>query len=127
MGIEDFWGNLYQWVDGLYFGEGVSLISDGNFNDTGAGYESHPRSTATFNYPQNYKDVEGDNISGFIPKTPGGSSSTFYPDYGYVYTGNVPLFGGDRSYGASAGAFFFVCYSASDAYSSVGARLAFCG
>lgn len=127
LGMEDFWGNLCQWVDGLYFAAGVSLIGDGNFNDTGAGYDSYPRNTETFNYPQLYKDVEGGNVGGFIPKKPGGSQTTFYPDYGYVYTGSVPYFGGYRSDGASAGAFYFVCLSASSAFALIGARLVFCG
>ena len=127
LGMEDFYGNLCQWVDGCYFAAGVSLIGDGNFNDTGAGYDSYPRNTETFNYPQPYKDVEGGNISGFIPKKPGGSQTTFYPDYGYVYTGYVPCFGGYRGSGANAGAYYFSCYSASLASSYIGARLVFCG
>ena len=43
LGIEDFYGNLYQWVDGYVSGNNIVLVADGNFNDTGDGYESHAR------------------------------------------------------------------------------------
>lgn len=129
LGIEDFYGNLTQWVDGYVSGANISLISDGNFNDTGAGYDSYARNAGTFNYPQAYKDIEAGNILAFTPKTPGGSNTTFYPDYGYITNSvYVPVFGGDRSHGTSAGAFYFYCSnSASYASAYVGARLCFCG
>ena len=129
LGIEDFWGNLYQWIDGYVSGNGVVLIGDGNFNDTGSGYESHARSGQQFNYPQYIKDVEAGNITAFTPKTGGGSETTYFSDYGYMMNSvYLPLFGGYRSSGAYAGAFYFSCgISASYAHSHVGARLCFCG
>lgn len=129
LGMEDFWGNLLQWVDGYVSGNGVVLIGDGNFNDTGSGYESHARSGQQFNYPQYIKDVEAGNITAFTPKTGGGSETTYFSDYGYMMNSVfLPIFGGYRSSGAYAGAFYFSCYySASIADSSVGARLCFCG
>lgn len=129
LGIEDFWGNLYQWIDGYVSGNGVVLIGDGNFNDTGSGYESHARSGQQFNYPQYIKDVEAGNITAFTPKTGGGSETTYFSDYGYMMNSvYLPFFGGDRSYGANAGAFYFSCGgSASGAGSNFGARLCFCG
>ena len=127
LGIEDFYGNLYQWVDGYVSGNNIVLVADGNFNDTGDGYESHARhGSVSYSY---IKDVEGDNILAFTPKTGGASTTTYYADYGHI--GNsayVPYFGGYCGNGASAGAFRLYCYySASDAYPSIGARLTFCG
>ena len=127
LGIEDFYGNLYQWVDGYVSGNNIVLVADGNFNDTGDGYESHARhGSVSYSY---IKDVEGDNILAFTPKTGGASTTTYYADYGHI--GNsayVPDFGGSYGNGASAGAFRLGCnYWASDAYPSVGARLTFCG
>ena len=127
LGIEDFYGNLYQWVDGYVSGNNIVLVADGNFNDTGDGYESHARhGSVSYSY---IKDVEGDNILAFTPKTGGASTTTYYADYGHI--GNsafVPFFGGDCGDGAGAGAFQLVCgYSASGADPYVGARLTFCG
>ena len=127
LGIEDFYGNLYQWVDGYVSGNNIVLVADGNFNDTGDGYESHARhGSVSYSY---IKDVEGDNILAFTPKTGGASTTTYYADYGHI--GNsacVPYFGGYFGNGAYAGAFRLYCYySASDAYPSIGARLTFCG
>ena len=127
LGIEDFYGNLYQWVDGYVSGNNIVLVADGNFNDTGDGYESHARhGSVSYSY---IKDVEGDNILAFTPKTGGASTTTYYADYGHI--GNsayVPIFGGYYGFGASAGAFQLNCYcSASIAYPVIGARLTFCG
>ncbi len=127
LGIEDFYGNLYQWVDGYVSGNNIVLVADGNFNDTGDGYESHARhGSVSYSY---IKDVEGDNILAFTPKTGGASTTTYYADYGHI--GNsayVPYFGGYCGDGAIAGAFQLYCsYSASDAIPYVGARLTFCG
>ena len=127
LGIEDFYGNLYQWVDGYVSGNNIVLVADGNFNDTGDGYESHARhGSVSYSY---IKDVEGDNILAFTPKTGGASTTTYYADYGHI--GNsayVPYFGGYFGGGAGAGAFQLYCnFSASYAYPSFGARLTFCG
>ena len=127
LGIEDFYGNLYQWVDGYVSGNNIVLVADGNFNDTGDGYESHARhGSVSYSY---IKDVEGDNILAFTPKTGGASTTTYYADYGHI--GNsayVPSFGGYCGDGAVAGAFRLGCgYSASNAIPFIGARLTFCG
>lgn len=127
LGIEDFYGNLYQWVDGYVSGNNIVLVADGNFNDTGDGYESHARhGSVSYSY---IKDVEGDNILAFTPKTGGASTTTYYADYGHI--GNsafVPCFGGYCGDGADAGTFQLYCYcSASNADPNVGARLTFCG
>ena len=127
LGIEDFYGNLYQWVDGYVSGNNIVLVADGNFNDTGDGYESHARhGSVSYSY---IKDVEGDNILAFTPKTGGASTTTYYADYGHI--GNsayVPAFGGYCGDGAYAGAFRLGCnYSASSAVPYSGARLTFCG
>ena len=127
LGMEDFYGNLYQWVDGYLSGSGISKIADGNFNDTGDGYESHAR-TGGVSYTY-IKDVVADNALAFTPMTGGASTSTYFCDYGYIGSSAfLPCFGGYRSGGASAGAFYFNCiYSASSAYPYIGARLAFYG
>lgn len=127
LGMEDFWGNLLQWVDGYVSTDTSVLIADGNFNDSGNGYSEH----VIPNFPDTDGDlsgVTGDNITGFTPTEFDGSDSTYFCDYAALYAGCLPFFGGYRSNGAAAGAFQLDCnYVASSAYSNVGARLAFCG
>lgn len=129
LGIEDFYGNLCQWVDGFMTGGGAVKVADGEFNDTAADYEQFMGTGASVSYSY-IKDVIGNNKLGFAPKTGGGSTSTYYADYGYISPSSayLPFFGGDRYDGAVAGAFYFSCsYSASDGSSGIGARLCFCG
>lgn len=127
LGMEDFWGNLLQWVDGYVSADNAVKIADGNFNDTGNGYTEH----VIPNFPDtdgNLSAVTGDNITGFTPTEFDGSDTTYYCDYAALYTGCLPIFGGDRSIGANAGAFQLDCnFGASYASPYVGARLAFCG
>ena len=131
-GIEDFWGNLYQWVDGYVAGEHGSdeiLLADGNFNDTGAGYTAHPLPPGALDNGGYISGIVGDNIAGFTPALFDGSESTYYSDYGSFYAGCLPLFGGFAwSGGADAGAFQLgVSGSAGDAAPVLGARLLYCG
>lgn len=125
-GIEDFFGNIFQWVDG-YKATSTTMVktADGNFNDNANGYEEHPCTV-----PNNggyLKDVVGDNELAFTPKTFSGSSSTYYADYGSLDSGFLPAFGGSWAGGAGAGAFCLSCrYSASNSRPNVGARLLLC-
>jgi len=125
-GIEDFWGNIYQWVDGYKATSGSMVkTADGNFNDNATGYEEHPCTVP--NKGGFLKTAVGSNELGFTPKALDGSSSTYYSDYGYLYSGYLPAFGGSWAKGASCGAFYFDCsFSASDASSNIGARLLLC-
>lgn len=126
LGIEDFYGNLCQWVDGFMTASGLVKIADGNFNDTAAGYEEYARAGTASGY---FSDVMAGGKTGFTPAKGSGSATTYFCDYGYISNSAfLPYFGGYRSGGAYAGAFCFDCgYSASHAYSDIGARLTFCG
>ena len=129
-GIEDFWGNKLQWVDGFITNNKIA-ISDGNFNDNGEGYEKVadlPKSIYGI-----MTDIYGDNLLGFVPKEANDDADPgeeYFCNYASTWTdtkGSVPYFGGSRGDGAYAGAFSFYCSSASFAYSVIGARLVFCG
>lgn len=130
-GIEDLWGNIFEWVDGFVTTDKIK-IADGNFNDNGDGYE------IAADLPNTVcgaiTDIHGDNMLGFVPKEADDdlcAGEAYYCNYGSTWsdgTINLPVFGGFRSFGASAGAFYFICYSsASYADAFVGARLCFCG
>ena len=126
LGIEDFWGNLLQWVDGLVStGDYHALVATENFNDTGDGY-TDIGAMSTKNIYGYMKAPQGSNDAGFIIGTGGGSSSTYFSDYASFYGGCVPVFGGCFGDGAGAGAFrLSVYYGPDDADGSFGGRLMF--
>ncbi len=130
-GIEDLWGNIFEWVDGFITTDKIK-IADGNFNDTADGYET------VADLPESVygliTDIYGDNKLGFIPKAADDDAEmgeSYYCNYGATWrddTAYLPIFGGNRGGGARAGAFCFRCYfSASSASARIGARLCFCG
>lgn len=126
LGIEDFWGNKTQWVDGLVSDSSYNgKVGYSNFNDNGSGYKtiSTSNSSSLSGY---FKNTQGNELGYLLKDNGTASSSTGYADYGYLYSGSVAYFGGNRSYGSAAGAFHVrVYYSASDALSYRSARLCF--
>ena len=103
LGIEDYWGNKYQWIDGLVTDASFNiLIGNSNFNDTGSGYTSHA-SGISANTSGYIDTVQGGNDKGFMIKSKSGSGTTHYCDYGYLDSWRVACFGGGRSEGAGAG------------------------
>ena len=74
-----------------FSGTGVGYITAATGLSTGSGY---------------FTKIVGDNNSGFCPQSFSGSATTYYSDYGYVYSGYVPYFGGYRTNTSNAGAFY---------------------
>lgn len=123
-GIEDFWGNVWEWIDGL-FCDASRYIKTAfqSFNDTGSGYTNRGQG-ATSDIGGYMSKPQGTSEAGFIAKEVSGSSTTYFADFAYLSAGCLPFFGGDWNYGAYAGAFrLYVGYSASSSFSNVGARL----
>lgn len=127
-GIENFFGNCWNWVDGFNIGvvdDRDSWVSntDTDFADnTNTNYEKIGGTMpATNNYVTDIQDIPG----AFLPSSVGGSSSTFLTDYFAQNSGvRVALFGGAAVDGARAGAFFWnVGGSSGNAGRDVGARL----
>ena len=126
-GIEDFWGNLYQWVDGLFCNASWNILTTyKSFNDTGSGYLFNTSSGLSADVGGYMSASQGNSKAGFNAKATSGSASTYYADGATLYAGCLPYFGGYWAYASNAGAFpLRVYYSASDAYSYLGARLCF--
>ena len=130
-GIENFYGNCWNWVDGFNIGivanrDAFVSNNDADFADnTSTNYTDLGITMASGNgYVQNIADVPG----AFLPNdTTGASSSTYLTDYFYQNTGNLlAIFGGSADGGARAGAFFWgVHLSSAFADRLVGARLAY--
>ena len=122
--IENLWGNVYQWVDGfnangttVYYCTDPSKYAD----DTATGYTK----IGTLPASGYIKDLIVTDNGLLIPKTTGGSETTYIPDYMWSSSGwRVLCVGGDWSYGANAGLLCFVANnSSSDSGSSISARL----
>lgn len=124
MGIEDFWGNFYYWIDGLVSSSDYhALTATNNFNDTGSGYKDNGALGSS--YIGGYmKAPQGTNELGLIIKQSGGSATTYFADSADFSVGAVPCFGGCWGDELSAGAFHVdVHYLASYAEGSTCGRL----
>ena len=124
-GIESFWGNKYNWVDGIVSDSNYDLkIGYTNFNDSGSSYKliKTPMTSYVYGY---FKSTMGGD-AGYILTDNVGSTSTCYCAYGGVGAGRVAHFGGHYSDGDNAGIFhieFINSTSTSNSYYS--ARLCF--
>ncbi len=128
LGVEDFWGNVWEWIDGLVTDSSnpINILTNtDNFQDNGkgAGYMTTSSGMSSGNGGW-LKEPQGNTEAGFTFKASGGSSTTYFTDYAYLYGGYVAYFGGGWSTGDPAGAFFLhVNDSASGSYGDVSARL----
>lgn len=128
LGIEDFYGNEFYWVDGLYCDSSRNIKTDyRNSVFTGSNGNNFQFSTSsglTSNIRGRITQIQGTNETGFVPRVTTGSSSTYYCDFGALYAGSFGCFGGVWNEGLSAGAFRLdVGFSASNTFSNLGARL----
>ena len=129
-GIEDPFGNLYEWVDGVlindnkgYICNKPSLFASSLTADykplsyTNANTDGYP---FEMGYDENYPEAQ-------FPIAVGAGSSTGYADYYYQNPGlRGAFFGGHATYGACAGlSFWALGYSPSDAGWGLGGRLLF--
>jgi hypothetical protein len=122
--IENLWGNVRQWVDGFnangttaYYCTDPSKYAD----DTSTGYAN----IGTLPAPGWIKDLTVTDNGLLIPKTSGGSETTYIPDYVWSLSGWCVLdVGGDWGNGTYAGLLYFRAHDASSLSSSyISARL----
>lgn len=122
--IENLWGNVFQWVDGFnangttaYYCTDPSKYAD----DTATGYTN----IGTLPASGWIKDLTVTDNGLLIPKTSGGSETTYIPDYVYSSSDwRVLCVGGCWSSGAGAGLLFFVVsYASAGSGSNISARL----
>lgn len=128
-GVENFWGNIYSWCDGLNISSHKPY-----FNTTGMDFESDKFNDnyqyVEFGIPEEngYPKMIGSTEAfhhGFIATELGGNSASYLADYFYQSTGNrVARVGGDWNNGSSAGAFFlYLNNSSASRDRTIGARL----
>jgi len=126
-GIENFFGNVWKWVDGLNVNDNVPYVSntDTNFaDDTATNYTALGITLANAN---GYVILLEQQPRGFLPASVGGSLSTYITDYYYQAAGwRVGRLGGLASCGAEAGfAFWHLDGASSLDGATIGGRLAF--
>lgn len=123
-GMENLWGNVRQWVDGfnavnasVYFCADPLQYAD----DTTTGYTN----IGTLPGSGWIKDLTVTDTGLLIPKTTGGSETTYIPDYAWSASGwRVLSVGGNWSDGSESGLLYLLSYyNSSDAASDISARL----
>lgn len=124
LGLEDFWGNIWEWIDGIYSDANRHILTGtDNFNDTGSGYTDQGQG-ASANIGNYMNDCQGTTETGFIAKEVSGSTTTYFCDFAYLSASCVAVFGGGWNGGASAGAFLLhVDNAPSSSYAYFAARL----
>jgi hypothetical protein len=124
LGIEDFWGNLRWWIDGLFSDASRNILTAfDNFNDTGSGYTSRGQG-ATADIGNYMSKPQGSSEAGFIAKEVTGSATTHFTDYAYLNASRLPSFGGYWRYADYAGVFYlYVSHAADSSNSNCGGRL----
>lgn len=131
-GIEDFWGNIWEWVDGVNFNGGTYYVCNTQANyadDTASNYEKLSFTGAT-SWLQSYITEEGldsgDNAHVMLPAAAGsGSGTTYMCDAAWSSTDwRVFKRGGAWADGSPCGLFTDSLYSDSSASAvSIGSRL----
>ena len=117
--IENLWGNVFQWVDGFNAnGTTAYACTDPSkyADDTLTGYTN----IGTLPDSGWIKDLTVTDNGLLIPKTTGGSETTYIPDYMWSSSRwRVLYVGGDWSSGTSAGLLYFNARSTSSRSDSV--------
>ena len=133
-GIENFYGNIWKWVDGFNINDGIPYVSNVETDfadDTDTNYyRLEDTGGSGITLPQGANDYQStleQIVDGFLPSALEGSSDTYITDYYYQAADwRVAGLGGHANIGLAAGvACWFL--SAASAYDDVaiGGRLCF--
>jgi hypothetical protein len=126
-GIENFYGNVWKWVDGINVNNNIPYVTNNDSNFVDDTTTNYTNISITLSNANGYQVTLADTNRGFLPASIGGSSSTYITDYYYQNTGwRVVTLGGGVDTGAGAGAFCVSAYgAASSGGVSVAGRLAY--
>lgn len=127
--IENPWGNIFEWIDGVNFSAGtvyVCTTPENYADDTSTNYTNVGTKVQSDGYIKAL-GMSSNMPWAFFPSEVGGSETTYIPDFAYYGSGwRVLRVGGLWGNGGVAGLFYFIASnSSSDSYSYVGARLLF--
>lgn len=124
-GLEDFWGNIWEWIDGLVSDSSRNVLTaNSGFNDSGSGYTNNGNGGVSANIGNYMSKPQGSTKAGFVAKEVSGSETTYFCDYAYLFASCVASFGGGWPDAAFAGAFLLsVNLASSDSNAGIAARL----
>ena len=134
MGIEDFWGNIWEWIDG-FTTHNYTIVTSYDYDNFVAGKYSDPAfkpnpkfevvSGLSADSSGYVTEVSGTTESGFMGIKHGGSATQRWCDYGSFYGADRILdFGGSWDSGAYPGPFLLSATNvATNATANVGSRL----
>lgn len=129
-GIENFWGNIFDWVDGLNINNRIPYFCNSYtfVDDTATGYTQISFSLPSSNYITAL-GYDSNNPWVLLPSESSGSSNPTGPIGDYVASYSewrVARLGGYWNNGSYAGAFYWSCdYNSSNANANIGARVMF--
>ena len=129
-GMENLWGNVYEWTDGANFIDRVPYYStnrDSYADDITEGYTACGGQNPGDGYITKQRYVEALDWCISQPDAVGGSETTYFPDYHYYNTGNrILAVGGVWDNGGFCGLFYWNCScDASHSASYYGSRLSY--
>ncbi len=126
-GIENLYGNISKWIDGLYCDSSRNiLIANKGFNNTGGGYENCGKGGSS-NIGGYIGNIQDNNEAGFIMKNTNNASSNkrFY-NQGRLYSNGIPFFGGTYNDKENSGIFnLSISSSNNNSNSNIGCYLCF--
>jgi hypothetical protein len=142
-GIEDFWGNIRNWVDGLWSTKNTvparklwiatdEFITVPYQQDGEMWIDADPKPDNYKEYDTGFavdvkgyiKDIHGTNETGFVIIDKTGSETTYYCDYAFLQAGRLGSFGGHIADAGRAGPFFLdLSFSPVYSDSGIGGRL----
>ena len=108
LGLEDFWGNYWEFIDGLVTDASRNVLTArcaADFNTQGSGYENNGNGGVSANIGNYMKLPQGGSKAGFTARDVSGSDSTYFTDYADLSASCLAIFGGSWSNALSAGAF----------------------
>ena len=127
LGIEDFYGGLRSWLDGMYSDSSRNILTDyrnSQFVGSEHNFQFSTPSGLSSNIYNNIKSIQGTNTTGFIFKSTdsNGKFNTYFSDYGNVSSNT---FGecGNLDYLFSGAFSMQLAFSASYSFKSLGSRL----
>ena len=107
-GIEDFWGNYWEFVDGLCSDSARNVLTCAcakDFDTDGTGYDNNGNGGVTANIGNYMNRPQGGSKAGFTAQSVAGSDSTYFCDSAYLRASCLAFFGGHWDYTSFAGAF----------------------